>query len=1090
MRVIKPLVLSLLLLIAGTAMSLSAQNRVVSGKVLDAQEQPMFGVVVQVEGTTLGDATSDDGSFKFEVPQGEVVLKVSLIGYLSQTVKVPANKSTVTVYLQEDVIQLDEAVVVGYGTQKRVNLTGSVSVVSNKDIENRVAQSATHMLQGTVAGLNITTSSGKPGSTAAINIRGTTSINGESEPLVIIDGAVGDLNRINPNDIEAISVIKDGSAAAVYGARAAFGVILVTTKSGSAKDGKATVRYSGRLGWQAPTTSTDYESRGYWSVYTVNKFFSADSGNNYFEYNDRDMQQLLARVHDKTEHPDRPWVVREERNGKDQWLYYGNNDWWNMLYRDNRPTQQHNISLSGGSKDIKYLVSGAYDRQEGMLKQYPDTYNKYNLRSKIDFRINQWATLSNNTSFFSSKYTALGNGSIDDTIAYSARHALANIPMQNPDGSWIYGTPYSTYKVANGRHIILGLGTHRINDVKTDFSNTTRLEITPIKPVKVTADFTYRLYQDRNTRRSQPLPYRVRPDESISYYDTGAGQNQLDEAVKTRDYYSTNIYANYDQTFGEHHVSGVVGANYELYKFKNVSAWGRNLASPDLDDLGLTGQNKDGVIETGVDGGQGEYALLGYFARINYDYKGRYLFEVSGRYDGTTRFTKDSRWGMFPSASAGWRISEESFFEPLRSTVDNVKLRASYGSLGNQNISDYYTWLRLVAIKDFKGYTFGEGASMGRYSTLGEPVSGDLTWETAKQWNVGLDVSMLNNRLNFTTEVYIRDTKDMLMNGAALPAVYGAKEPMQNAADLRTEGYELSINWRDQFQVANKPFEYSVGFNLSDYKSTITKYDNPEKSLAKKYYKGMRYGEIWGYRTDGFFKTDEEATAYAAKVDMSGIPYRGVDKTWKAGDLKYLDINGDGIINMASNTVDDPGDRTILGNSTPSLSYGMSASIRWFGFDASVLFQGTGNHYWYPHGQMMSFWGPYSYPYLSFMPTDFIDRTWSEDNPDAYFPRPVAYGATSGTLSWTNDKYLQNLRYLRLKNLTIGYTIPAKITKLARIELARVYFSGENLHYWSPLKKNSKYVDPEGAIDRKTEAHQNAFYPWPKTYMFGIDITF
>ena len=314
-----------LLLIVGGGLSLSAQNRVISGKVFDTEQQPMVGVTVQLEGTTTGTITSLDGDFTLAVPSGEAVLKVSFVGYLTQNVNISATQTDVTIYMEEDAVLLEETIVVGYGTQKRVNLTGSVSVVGGKELEDRVAHSVTHMLQGAVPGLNVTTSSGRPGSTPAINVRGVTSINGAS-PLVLIDGAVGDLNRVNPNDVESISVIKDAAAAAVYGARAAFGVILVTTKSGTATEGKAIVRYSSRLGWEESTTSTDYENRGYWSVYTVNKFWNADSGTLYFNYTDQDMQQLLARVNDKTEHPDRPWVVEEVRNGRKQWVYYGNND--------------------------------------------------------------------------------------------------------------------------------------------------------------------------------------------------------------------------------------------------------------------------------------------------------------------------------------------------------------------------------------------------------------------------------------------------------------------------------------------------------------------------------------------------------------------------------------------------------------------------------------------------------------------------------------------------------------------------------------------------------------------------------------------
>lgn len=1068
-------------------MVLSAQNRSISGKVFDTNEEPLIGVTVTIENTTIGAITDIDGAFTLQVPEGKVVLNVSYVGFVPQKVTVASGQSNVTVRLSEDAVLLNEVVVVGYGKQKKVNLTGAVASVGGEELENRVTKSLSSMLQGTVAGLNVTTSSGVPGSSASINVRGITSIH-ESEPLVLIDGAVGDIDRVNPNDVESISVIKDASAAAIYGARAAFGVILVTTKSGAAKGGKATVRYSGRFGWQAPTTSTDYETTGYWSVYTINQFWQANSGTLYVDYTDQDMQELWNRVNDKTEHPDRPWVVEDVRNGRNQWVYYGNYDWWHSLYRDNRPMQQHNVSISGGKDDVKYFVSGSYDKQTGILRENPDIYRKYNLRSKIDFRINEWLTMSNNTSFYSSQYSYLGDGDVENTLAYSARHALACFPQKNPDGSWLYSTPYLNYKVANGRHILLGENSHRNVERSTDFTNTTRLVYAPIRELSFTGDFTYRQYQSRNTSRSNVMYYREYPDGELLSYATGAGANRLDEAVNTNQYYSTNIFGTYDDTFNQaHHLSVVGGMNYEAWKNKNISAYGENLVSTDLDDLDLVGQNAEGATITGVGGGQNEYALLGIFGRINYDYKSRYLFEVSGRYDGTSRFASGSRWGFFPSASAGWRISEESFFQLVRQWIDNLKVRGSFGSLGNQNISSYYSFARLISISSL-GYTFGEGSVLPKYSSLSAPIASGMTWETAQQWDFGFDLTMLGNRLNLTVDGYIRDTKDMLTDGVDLPGVYGADLPDMNAADLRTKGYEITLNWRDRLTLGNKPFEYSVGLNLSDYKSVITKYDNENKTFAKDYYEGMEIGEIWGYVTDGLFQTDEEAKAYAEKVDLSYV-LKGQTGGWQAGDVKFVDLDGDGKVGIGSNNVDNPGDRKILGNSLPSFSYGISASAQWNGFDVSAFFQGTGNHYWYPAGQSMPFWGPYSYPYLSFLQKDFLADVWTAENTDAYFPRAMAYSASGGVLSNVNDRYLQNLRYLRFKNLTVGYTLPQSWTGKARIESVRIYFTGENLCYWSPLKKHSRYVDPEAAIDR-SDAYNNAYYPWQKSFLFGIDVTF
>ena len=1091
MRLIKSIAVSLLLAFGGLV-SLYAQSRQVSGTVLDEQQLPIIGAAVMLTGGgNVGAVTDVDGNFVLSVPSGDVTLEVTCLGYESKTVAVTKSQSTITIVLKEDSMMIEETVVVGYGTQKKVNLTGAITTVDSKELQDRTSHSLTNMLQGSVPGLNITTSSGTPGSSGSINIRGVTSIN-DAEPIVVIDGAIGDLDRVNPNDVASISVIKDAAAAAVYGARAAYGVILITTKSGGDQDGKATVRYSGKFGWEEPTTSTDYETRGYWSVYTVDKFWQADAGKKYTTYNDYDMGQLLARVNDKTEHPDRPWVVEDVRNGKKQWVYYANTDWYHELYKDRHPVQKHSVSISGGNKAVRYLLSGSYDKQVGLIKQNPDVYQKYNLRSKIDFNINKWFKMSNNTSYFASSYTFPGVGDVQNAFAYAARHALAAFPLKNPDGSWIYSTPMisGNYNVANGRHIVYGNDKNFNMDKYNDFQNTTELKFTPVKQFNITANFTYRNYTTSYTNRQTKFDYRVYPEADIQYYTSGAGEDKLTENIKRYNYLSGNVFATFEETWKDaHHLTVMAGLNAETWANKNVKALGKNLLSEDLNDLNLIAPDVDGNVLTEVGGGQNAYSLLGVFARINYDYKGRYLFEASARYDGTSRFAEGSRWGLFPSGSLGWRISEEPFFAPAKKVVNNLKLRASYGSLGNQNVG-YYAHLRTISLNYFSNYTFGEGSTKPKYSSLSNPVSSGLTWETTQQSNIGLDMTMFNNRLEFTAEAYIRDTKNMLTDGDALPGVFGADPPKANSADLRTKGYELSLSWRDQFNLAGHPFGYSVRATMSDFRSHITKFDNPTYTFGKSYYEGMRLGDIWGFVVDGLFATDEEAKQYTSEVlDCSYINGR-MTGGFLAGDLKFVDLDGNGVLGIGGNTVDNPGDRKILGNSLPSLQYGMTFAFDWLGFDVSAFFQGTGNHYWYPHGFNMNFWGCYSYSYVSFLQRDFIQRCWSEENPDAYFPRPRSYSATGGELSKVNSRYLQNVRYLRFKNLTVGYTLPKKWLDKVRVDKVRIYFTGENLHYWSPLKKNCLYVDPESAFSRSSDVDNHMSYTWQKTMMFGIDITF
>ena len=1052
-----------------------------------------------LEKSRTGCMTDIDGRFSLQVPDGQATLKIVYVGYQTQQVKVAAGQNDLRIVLKEDAQTLEETVVIGYGTQKKVNLTGAVASLDGKKLEDRPAANITNMLQGSVAGLNVTTTSGLPGASAKLNIRGQASIN-SADPLVLIDGSIGEIDNVNPNDVASISIIKDASAAAVYGARAAYGVILVTTKSGQENEGKATVRYNGRFGWQEPTTSKDYENTGYWSVYLVNKFYTPALKTPYLNYDSNDMQELLARVNDKTENPDRPWVVEvadsKSPTGK-AWKYYCNTDWYDTLYKDKYFSQQHNLSLSGGIKKIRYFLSGGLNVNDGIIKVNGDQFKKYNLRAKIDFPINKWITVGNNTSFYGSTYEY--QGFVESAMQGSSRHGLACLPPTNPDGSYIYYYPYVTtgkqYALLNGRYITFDMGQCPGTERRTDFTNNTKVNYTPIKQLTLSADFTYRFNQERNTNRRVSLPYRRYPGEEMQYRATGAGEDGLQENIKTYNYYAVNALATYKDTFKDaHNLTVVAGYNYETRNYKRVYVHGKGLVSRDLNDLNLIGSTEGCEIE----GGQNQYSLQGIFGRINYDYLGKYLVEVSGRYDGSSRFAKGNRWGFFPSGSIGWRFSEEKFFESLQPWWSNGKIRLSYGTLGNQNVSDYYTFIRGIGTASFDGdndrpyYTFGEAGGLGSYATLGSPIASDLTWEKSHQWDLGFDFGFFNNRLDATVDLYIRDTKDMLAPGIALPSVYGATSPKMNVADLRTKGYELSVNWNDSFKLWGNDFNYGVGFNLSEYRSTITRYDNPNKTFTKDYYEGMEIGELWLYKTDGLFKTTEEAQAYTSKIEHSADNInKYLGSGWQAGDLKFVDLNGDGKIGIGGNTVNDPGDRYKYGNKLPRLSYGFRANFSYFGFDVSAFFQGTGNHYQYPNGYMYDFWGCYSQSFLTFIPKDFKDKIWSEDNPDAYFPRAMGYQSSGGYLrpTYANDRYVQNLRYLRFKNLTIGYTFPTKWTKKAYIQKLRVYFSGENLCYWSPLKKNSKYIDPE-AIGTHSSESNNMFYPWSKSFMFGLDVTF
>lgn len=1063
----------------------TSSARTVSGTVLDANNQPVIGAAI-LTGKSAGTTTDENGQFSLTLPGEDVSVEVSCLGYDTKNVIIRASESNVKIFLTDNSTMLTETVVVGYGSQKKVNLTGAISTVGSDDLKNRASLDVAHMLQGAVAGLNVTSATGRPGQAASFNIRGMGSIN-SSSVLVLVDGVEGNLQQVAPNDVESISVIKDASAAAIYGARAAYGVILVTTKSGAETDGKAVVRYSGRAGWTTPTASTDWEDRGYWSVLINNMFWKAYAGTPYATYTDEDMEQLWIRRNDKVENPARPWVVIDQRNGRDTYNYYANTDWWHYLYRDNKPTMSHNISFSGGTKRVKYFLSAAYNREQGMFRQDPDVYKKYTLRSKINFDVNKWIKLSNNTSYFNSSYKYSGISGANNSFSLSTVHALASYPVCNPDGSAIYTTQYNGYTVMDGYTTILNTGGHTNKDNVNNINTTTELTLTPVKQLEIKANYTYMFQYANNMNRSVNTTYSATPGV-IQTLDNGNFANKLYESNGMTNYQAANLFATYSDSFNEvHNVKATVGVNWETRRAKTVSSTGYNLMSDVLNDLNLVGTADDGSgRKTDVGGGQNEYAIAGYFGRINYDYAGKYLFEVSGRYDGTSRFAHGYRWGFFPSGSLGWRISEENFFKPIKGWFNNLKLRYSYGQLGNQNVSSYYAYLRTITVGT-QSYLFG--GDKPTVSTISAPVADDLTWETSIQNNLGVDMALLGNRLQFTGDMYIRDTKNMLTAGIALPASYGASSPQINAADLRTKGYEFSIQWKDMFNLAGHPFSYNVGLQFSDYITTITKFDNPDKSLSMSYYEGMRYGEIWGYRVAGLFATDEEAANYDVnQTTVNGLinASAGSEKGLRAGDLKFIDLDGNKRITTGKNTVDDPGDREIIGNNQPRYNYGINLGFNWLGFDFSVFLQGIGRMDWYPSADARSFWGPYARPYMTYIPKGFMNDVWSEENPDAYFPRPRGYVAINSgrELSSVNDRYLQNIGYCRLKNLTFGYTLPQTLTQKINIDGIRVYFTGENLAYLSGL--HSKYIDPEQA---QTNGNLR-IYPWQKTFMFGIDITF
>ena len=1063
--------------------ALPLQARSFRGRVLDNKSQPVPGAVVMMGGT--GTLTGADGSFEMDIPDEGGTIEVSCLGYVTKRVSVTASRDNLVIHISEDALQLEETVVVGYGTTKKINLTGAVSTVEAEQLENRTSNTLTHMLQGSVPGLMVTTWSGQPDDKPTMNIRGYASINsGNVEPLVLVDGIEADMGQVNPDDVQTISVIKDASSSAIYGARAAYGAILITTKSGSS--GKPRVHYSGNVGISRPTTRTDYIRTGYDHVTIVDLFYNNMNGTNYTKYTEKDMAELLARRNDLVENPDRPWEIQEVRDGKLSYIYYCNTDWYHEMFVDNSPTTQHNISLSGGDDKIQYYLSGGYKHRQGTYKVRPEQYNRYNLRAKMNVNVNKWLSISDNMSFFASDYDYPGNATPSYDWSYASVHGLSSFPLKNKDGTWVYSTVLSSVNLTNGCHIDLGQDTKVNWRYTNNFTNTAEASFHPIEGLDIRADFTYRMDWTYSRSRWTNMQYSKFPGE-IKDETTGRFANHLEEWRSRTRYLSTNVYASYQKTFAQHHnFKAVFGYNYEEEGYGELYTDGWNLSSQYLSAYALM-PGTDGTLKDK----QSEYAIAGFFGRINYDYKGKYLLEISGREDGTSRFPAQSRWGFFPSASVGWKFTDERFMDSVRDVLNYGKIRFSYGWLGNQTVANYM-FARTMKV-DSSGHLFESDSSKPKAGRASDPLGDNLTWEVAKHYNLGLDLGLFDNRLSFSGEGYFRDTEGMITGALVLPSAYGANAPQENSANLRTKGIELSLTWKDSFLLAGQPFNYSIGATYNDYVTDITKYSGNEMKLLKGLYEGKRIGDIWGYRTDGLFQSDEEALAYTTDVNCNKMADNLPDG-WKAGDLKFLDLSGpdgepDGIINAGMNSLDDHGDLDLIGNSEPRYQYGFTLAAGWYGFDFSAFFQGIGRMDWYPPSDNRNFWYCYARAGSTWIPQNFMDDVWTTENPDAYFPRPAAGdGKMLGYLKVTNDRYLQNIGYLRLKNLTFGYTLPAKVVRKLSLNSVRVYFSAENLCYWSPLKKHDQYIDPENAMAEGSSWLY--YYPWQKTFSLGIDIDF
>jgi TonB-linked SusC/RagA family outer membrane protein len=1038
-------------------------QRSLSGTVVDSEGLPLPGVTVMVKGTSQGTVTDMDGKFTIKnLPESSTIV-VSFIGMSSQEIIV-GNQTTIDIKMEMDSIGLDDIVVVGFGTQKKVNLTGAVSTVSSEMLESRPVQNVSQALQGVVPGLNFSTAGmgGELNQQMSFNIRGAGTIGSGStgSPLVLIDGMEGNLNALNPQDIENISVLKDAAAASIYGSRAPFGVILITTKAG--KVGKTTVNYNNNFKWTSPLGLPEMMDSHTFALYW-NEAAANDGEGAKFS------QEVLDRIV-KFQKGEIDYGTVPNANG-DRWQYYtgsnANTDWFKEQYKNSAFAQEHAVSLNGGNENTRFYVSGNFLDQDGLARHSDDNFNRYALTGKINSTISKYVKFNYNSKFIREDYEEATHQF--DLFFHNIARRWPTVPAKDPNGQW--SDPSEIAQLEEGGRSI----------EQTDYLyQQGQLIITPLKGWNIFAEGNYRI--TNNNYHQEYLPayaYDVSNNPfPIAVGWNSAGYTSVYEYNRKDNFFTSNIYSDYEFTLNDAHYFKILGGfNSELMKYRTVSAQNINLITPTLPTINTAAGSA--TYKPSVSGQYQHWATAGFFSRLNYNYKERYLLEVNARYDGTSRFLEDKRWNLFPSFSAGWNIAKEGFWQ-WTDLVNVLKFRGSYGELGNQNTSNWYPFFSTMPVGIGNGSWLINNAKPNTSSAPGI-VSSLLTWEQVKSWNIGFDLAMFENKLNVNFDYFNRMTEDMVGPAPELPVILGTSVPQINNADMKSYGFEIEATWQDNIGKVN----YSIRGVLTDDQQEVTNYPNPTGNIGT-WYNGRKAGEIWGYTTIGIAKTQAEMDSHLATISQSNFSSK-----WGAGDIMYADMNNDKKIDGGAGVLGDTGDRTIIGNSTPRFRFSTDFAVDYKGIDLRIFIQGVGKRDWMPNGPY--FWGASGGMWQSAGFTTHMDYFRDENsimvkegkaevNLDSYFPKPYF---NTGKNQQTQTRFLQSAAYARLKNLQLGYTIPSEFSSKIGISKARFYISGENL---LTMTKMTKTFDPEtvalsGWNDGKT-------YPLAKVFSCGVSVNF
>ena len=1074
MLLFQRLLSTIMLIVVLSGMAL-AQQKAISGVVKDENNVPIPGVTVLAKGTTVGTVTDANGRYSLSgFPASAKVLSFSFIGMDSQEMPI-GDKATINVLLKTSSVGVEEVVVVGYGTQKKANLTGAVDQVTGEVFDNRPIANVSQGLKGVIPNLNIKLMDGKPNQAPSYNIRGTTSIGQGGSALILIDGVEGDPSLLNPNDIASVSILKDAASASIYGARGAFGVVLITTKN--PEKGKTSVTFSSSYAFKNPVKRPDFLTDGYtWVKMFSEAFLNGDGSfpqniNKTMKFSQAYLDEFKRRVDSK-----QPYKTVDIDPVTGEYVYYGSTDFYKELYTDNINSTDNNLIVTGSSDKVSYLVSGRYMNQDGLFRYNSDDYNMKNFRAKGTVKVFPWLQIENNTEYSDMFYhnpMNVGEGSgIWRNIADEGHPAGS---MFNPDGSL---TMVAVYNVGD-----LWYGKNGIDNKKKVFKSTSGFSAQFLNnKLRVKGDFTFRNTNNNTYQKRVQVPYSNKPGV-IAY--VGTTTNDLTFDNRETNYLATNLYSEYENTFKKnHYLKFMVGYNYESSTYKRLYVQRTGVIYEDASDLSLA----LGLSPT-TSGGYEKWDILGGFSRLNYSFKDKYLVEVDARYDGSSKFPTSQRYAFFPSVSGGWRLSKEAFWHVNPKLLSDVKFRGSYGSLGNGNIASYVYQEQFSISQSGNILNGTKPQQTSRPSVLPDGI----TWETSTTADYGLDFAMLSDRLRFVGDMYVRKTTNMFTIGLTLPATFGATPPKGNYADLKTNGWEMSVTWRDKFTVASKPLNYDVRLTMADSKAVIERYNNPDKLLSD-YYVGQVIGEMWGYTTEGFFVDAADIAAHAKQSpQMRASP----TNIWYPGDIKLKDLNNDSFINIGTNRVSDPGDRTIIGNSSPHYTYGINLGADWNNFFVSTYFNGVLKQDWYPSVEAEFFWGQYNRPYNN-VPMWHLGNMWTPDNTNAYFPRTMSRAASSNTareLGVVQTKYMQNVAFIRMANLQFGYNLPKNlISKIGATDM-KVFFSGENLWAYSPLYKLVKGIDVENTVASDQvlgsgNAGDGYNYPLLKSMSLGLSITF